>query len=122
MAETSTPVAIARAFTEAWTSGDFDSAARYVAEDVVFDGPLGHTDGNAAYIAGLTGLSRLVGLSGVNILAVFGDDAQALIMYELVTERFGRLLCAKLLTFRDGKIERDRLTFDSYAVRRAQGT
>ena len=117
MTEASTPAAIARAFTDAWTSGDFDGAAKYVADNVVFDGPMGHTDGKAAYVEGLRGLSRFVGLSGVNILAAFGDDAQGLIMYELVTDNFGSLLCAKLLTFRDGKIARDRLTFDSYKVR-----
>ncbi len=122
MAEAATPAAVARAFTEAWTSGDFDGAARYVAENVVFDGPLGHTDGKAAYVEGLKGLSRFVGLTGVNILAAFGEGTQALVMYELITDRFGALLCAKLLTFRDGQIERDRLTFDSYKVRQAQGS
>lgn len=122
MAEPATPTTIARAFTEAWTSGDFATAAAYVAQDVVFDGPLGHTDGKAAYIQGLEGLSRFVDLSGVNILAAFGDDTQALIMYELLTQRFGNLLCAKQLTFREGTIARDRLTFDSYTVRQAQGT
>lgn len=120
MTELSLPAAIARAFTGAWTSGDFDAAARYVAEDVVFDGPLGHTDGKTAYVEGLRGLSRFVGLSGANVLAAFGDDTQALIMYELITSNFGNLLYAKLLNFRDGKIERDRLTFDSYEVRKAQ--
>jgi limonene-1,2-epoxide hydrolase len=121
MSEEST-AAIARAFTAAWTSGDFDAAARYAADDVVFDGPMGNTDGKAAYIEGLKGLSRFVGLTGANILAAFGDDTQALIMYELITSNFDNLLCAKLLTLRDGKIVRDRLTFDSYKVRQAPGT
>lgn len=116
------PAAVARAFTEAWTKGDFEAAARYVAEEVVFDGPLGHTDGKVAYVEGFKGLSRFVGLTGVSILAAFGDDTQALIMYELLTSNFGGLLCAKLLTVRAGGIVRDRLTFDSYTVRQAQGT
>jgi hypothetical protein len=60
-------------------------------------------------------------VTGARVVAVFGDDAQALIMYELLTGRFGALTCAKLLTFRDGKIQSDRLTFDSYEVRKAQG-
>ncbi|HEX6798580.1 MAG TPA: nuclear transport factor 2 family protein [Ktedonobacterales bacterium] len=114
--------ATARTFSDAWTSGDFETAANVVAEDVVFDGPLGHTDGKAAYIEGLKGLSRFVGLTSANILAAYGDDTQALIMYELVTSNFGNLLCAKLLTFREGKIARDRLTFDSYTVRQVQAT
>jgi hypothetical protein len=119
--EHSTPVAIARAFTEAWTSHDMDTAATYVAEDVVFDGPLGHAVGKKAYMEGLNTLSRAVALTGMRVVAVFGDDTQALIMYELTTGRFGTLTCAKLLTLRDGKIHRDRLTFDSYEIRKAQG-
>jgi hypothetical protein len=116
-----TPVAVARAFTEAWTSRDMDTAARYVAEDVVFDGPLGHVEGKATYIESLKRLVGMLGVTGVRVHAAFGDDTQALIMYDLLTERFGALTCAKLLTFRDGKILRDRLTFDSYEMRKAQG-
>lgn len=112
-----TPVAVARAFTEAWTSRDMDTSAAYVADDVVFDGPLGHVSGKAEYVESLNGLIRALEVTGARILAVFGDNSQALIMYELFTGRFGALTCAKLLTVREGKIHSDRLTFDSYAVR-----
>jgi hypothetical protein len=44
-----------------------------------------------------------------------------LLLYDLLTERYGALTCAKLLTIRDGAIRADRLTFDSYAIRRPQG-
>jgi hypothetical protein len=110
---------IARAFTEAWTSQDMATAGSYVGEGVVFDGPLGHTDGKAQYLEGLSGLIRALGVTGVRILAAFGDETQALLMYDLVTDKFGPLTCAKLLTIRDGKIQTDRLTFDSYAVRKS---
>jgi hypothetical protein len=39
--------------------------------------------------------------------------------YDLVTDKHGPLTCAKLLTIRDGKIQTDRLTFDSYVVRKS---
>lgn len=116
----STPAEVARAFTEAWTSGDMAAAAAFVAEGVVFDGPLGHVEGKGAYFESLKGLSRGMDVTGVRVIAAYGDDAQALIMYELVTGRFGALTCAKLLTVRAGRIESDRLTFDSYAVRMGQ--
>ena len=48
MAEHATTVDIARAFTEAWTSHNIDTAARYLAEDVVFDGPVNQTRGKNA--------------------------------------------------------------------------
>jgi hypothetical protein len=121
MAETMTTAATARAFTEAWTRGDSDAAGSYLADDVVFDGPLGHVEGKGPYLENLAGLRRSMGISGVRVAAAYGGDSQALIMYELDTDRFGGLLCAKLLTFRDGMIASDRLTFDSYVLRLEQG-
>ena len=119
MTEEAAPVTVARTFTEAWTSGDMDTAASYVADDVVFDGPLGHVEGKSAYIESLKGLVRNLAVTGARVVAAFGDATQALIMYELLTDRFGVLTCAKLLTVRDGKILSDRLTFDSYPVRKS---
>lgn len=119
MSERLTPAEIARTFTEAWTSNDMDTAARYVADDVVFDGPLGHREGKQPYMEGLRGLAQI--FKSVKILAAYGDDTQALIMYEAPTDSYGTLTCAKLFTVREGKIERDRLTFDSYEMRTARG-
>jgi SnoaL-like domain len=108
MTERSTPVAIARAFTEAWTSHDMDTAARYLADDVVFDGPASHSTGAQAYMEGLNGFAQRV--IGMQMLAALGDDTQALIMYEVTTPA-GTLTCAEHLTIRGGKIQTDRLTF-----------
>ena len=116
MAEQTT-VNTARAFTDAWTRQDMEAAGSYLTDDVIFDGPLGHAEGKTEYLAGLTGLSQNLSVNGVNIVAAFGDDSQVLIMYELLTEKVGPLTCAKLLSFRDGKIFSDRLTFDSHLVR-----
>jgi hypothetical protein len=41
MTESKKPVDVATAFTEAWTSHDFERAAIFVGKDVVFDGPMG---------------------------------------------------------------------------------
>jgi hypothetical protein len=109
MNQPATPVAIARAFTEAWSSHDMETAASYLADDVVFDGPGGHSTGTEAYLQGLNGFAQSV--IGLKILAAHGDDAEALIMYEVTTAQPGTLTCAELLTFRDGKIQTDRLTF-----------
>ena len=118
MSEHAIPAAIVRAFTEAWTSHDMETAARYVAEEVVFDGPLGHVAGRQAYMESLRRLADI--FDGVQILAAFGDDTQALIMYEAPTKDYGTLACAKLFTLRDGKVVSDRLTFDSYEMRKAR--
>lgn len=119
MTKQSASVAIARAFTEAWTNQDMEQTAAYLTDDIVFDGPLGHVEGKQAYAESLKRLVGAMGILGAQIVAAFGDDTQALIMYELNTTNYGALLCAKLLTFRDGRIARDRLTFDSYMVRKS---
>jgi hypothetical protein len=118
MNQSSTPVALARAFTKAWTRHDLDTAAAFLADGVTFDGPLNHSVGKDAYVQGLAAFARTV--TGATILAAFGDDTQALIMYD-VTGPFGHLTGAELLAFRDGKIHADRLTFDTYPVRQATG-
>jgi hypothetical protein len=108
MSTDTTPVALTRSFTEAWTSHDMDTVAGYLADDVVFDGPAGHSVGADAYLKGLAGFASTV--SGLNIFAALGDDTQALIMYEVTTPA-GTLTCAEHLTFSGGKVQTDRLTF-----------
>jgi hypothetical protein len=58
--EHSTPLAIALAFTEAWTRHDLTTAAGYLAEDVVFDGPLNHSTTAKAYLEGLAAFAQHV--------------------------------------------------------------
>jgi hypothetical protein len=118
MTEHFTPVAIALAFTKAWTSHDMETAATYVAEDIDFDGPIaGHTTGIDAYMQGLEAFARAV--TSLKIIAALGDETQALIMYEVTTAPFGIIRSAERLTVQDGKIKADTLTFDTYIIRQA---
>ncbi len=112
-----TPLAVGLAFTEAWTSHDLASAARYVADDVVFDGPMAHLTGFEAYMEGLARFAQAI--TGMQVVAAFGDDEQGLIMYEVTTGPFGTLRCAECFTVTDGKIQTDKLTFDTYKIRAA---
>ena len=118
MTDKTKPVDIAIAFTEAWTGHHLAAAAEFVAEDVVFDGPMQQSAGSGPYLKGLTGLARSV--EGFRMIAAFGDDEQAVLMYDLITRPYGTLTCAKHFTIRDGKIHRDKLTFDSHLIRSAQ--
>lgn len=115
MGDSKQPLDIALAFTQAWTGHDLNKAASYVAEDVVFDGPLQQSTGITPYLEGLTKLSKAV--TGFDLIAAFGDDEKALLMYRLHTAPFGTLTCAKCLEVRDGKIGKDILAFDSDRVR-----
>lgn len=117
MSQQQTPLAIGLAFTHAWTSHDMDTAAGYLAKDVIFDGPLNQTVGDEAYMEALTRFANTV--TGLKILAAFGDDQQAYIMYEVTTNPFGPIPSAELLTIKDGKIQADRLIFDTSKMRSA---
>ena len=109
------PLDVALAFTKAWTSHDLATAATYIADDIVFDGPLQQSTGAKVYFDGLAKLSE--GVTGILLIAAFGDADKALLMYDLSTTLYGTLSCAKCLTVTDGKIRRDKLVFDSHRMR-----
>src|SRR5262249_41802409 len=110
MREQPTPVDVAIAFTEAWTSHDMTTAGSWVAEDVEFEGPLTQAKGLATYLEGLTQFAGAV--TGLEILAAVGDNQRAMLMYEVATRPFGTLRAAEHFVVSDGKITRDMLVFD----------
>ena len=118
MGEPKKPLDVAIALTKAWTSRDMTTAARYVDENVVFDGPMQQSKGAKPYLDGLTRLGNEV--TDLQLIAAFGDDEQALLMYDLVTTSYGTLTCAKYLLVKDGKVRHDKLTFDSNKIRSAK--
>ena len=52
MTEHTSPVTIARAFTEAWANHDLETAASYLAEDLAFEGPIAHSKSLEDYLKG----------------------------------------------------------------------
>jgi hypothetical protein len=118
MHEHRTPVDVAIAFTEAWTSHDMTTAAGYVAKDVVFEGPMTQSAGIDAFMDGLSRFAQAV--TGLEILTALGTDERAMIMYDLTTGPFGKLRAAEELVISEGKITRDTLVFDTHPVRRAR--
>ena len=118
MGEPKKPLDVAIALTKAWTSRDMTTAARYVDEKVVFDGPMQQSTGAKPYLDGLARLGKEV--TDLHLLAAFGDDEQALLMYDLVTTSYGTLTCAKHVLVKDGKVRHDKLTFDSNKIRSAK--
>lgn len=115
MSDHPTPAEVAVSFTEAWTSHDLQRAATYLADDVVYDGPVNHIDGAGPYMEALTRFALAV--TEMRLIAVLGDAGQALIMYEVSTSPFGTLTCGEHLTVASGKITADRVAFDTFAIR-----
>jgi SnoaL-like protein len=119
---TSPALAVALAYHRAWTSHDLDTAMSYVADDIVCDAPAGRLEGAAAYRAFM---GPFVGmLTGSELIAAFGDEHTALIMYDTATVPVPSAPGAECLTVVDGRIVRSRFLFDRApfeAARRAAG-
>ena len=82
-AEHSPALQVALAYFKAWTSKDLDTAMSYIAEDIVCQAPAGRLEGAEAYRAFMEPFTQI--LLDARIIAAFGDDSTALIMYDTRT-------------------------------------
>jgi hypothetical protein len=124
MTESTSPALdVALAYHHAWTGHDLDKAMTYIADDIVCDAPAGRLEGAAAYRDFMGPFVQI--LTGSELVAAFGDDQQAVIMYDTETVPVKSAPGAECVTVKDGKITRslfifDRAPFD--AARKAQAS
>jgi hypothetical protein len=100
----------ALAYHHAWTSHDLDTAMSYIADDIVCDAPAGRLEGAAAYRGFMGPFVRI--LTGSTLIAAFGDDTTALIMYDTQTVPVTSAPGAECVTVSAGKITYSRFIFD----------
>jgi ketosteroid isomerase-like protein len=115
-------LAVALAYFDAWTGHDMDKAMTYVADDVVCDAPAGRLEGAAAYRGFMEPFVGM--LTGSELLAAFGDERTAVVVYDTATVLVASAPAAECLTVEDGRIVRSRFIFDRApfdAARRAAG-
>jgi limonene-1,2-epoxide hydrolase len=108
---------VVRRYHDAWTSKDFDQAARYLAADLETDVPLNTYEGSEQFLAALTGLGQLV--TSVDLLAEFENGAEVILLYDLAAEPIGSIRIAEHFTVDDGRISRIRHVHDTAALRAA---
>ncbi len=122
MTESTSPaLQVALAYYHAWTGHDLDKAMSYIADDIVCDAPAGRLKGITAYRNFVGPFVQI--LTGSALVAAFGDDEKAVIMYDTETVPVNSAPGAECVTVQDGKIIRslfifDRAPFD--AARKAQ--
>jgi ketosteroid isomerase-like protein len=107
------------AYYKAWISNDLDKAMSYVADDIVYDTPAGRLEGAEAY-RGFQGPFLQI-LTGSKMIAAFGDDETALVMYDTETAPIKSAPGAEYVTVKDGKITYSRTVFDSAPILAALG-
>jgi SnoaL-like domain len=113
----------ALAYHRAWTSHDFDRAMTYIAEDIVCQAPSGRLDGTAAFRGFMGPFAQI--LTRSSLIAAFGDDEKAVVMYDTDTVPVKDAPGAECVTVRGGKITHMRIVFDRLPfeeARRAAGT
>jgi hypothetical protein len=111
MTDTTSPaLRTALAYYQAWTSHDLDTAMSYIADDIICDAPAGRLQGAEAYRGFIGPFVQI--LTGSKIIAAFGDDETALIMYGTETVPVKAAPGAECVTVKDGKITYSRFVFD----------
>jgi len=100
----------ALAYHRAWTSHDFEHAMTYIAEDIVCDAPAGRIEGAAGFRAFMGPFAQI--LTNSNMIAAFGDDTTAMLMYDTETVPVESAPGAECLTVRDSTITHIRIVFD----------
>jgi len=119
MTETPSPaLRVALAYYQAWTSKDIDAAMRHLADDVVCDAPAGRIEGVEAYREFLGPFAQM--LLGDELLAAFGDDTTAVLVYDTRTPPVASAPGAECLTVRDGRIVHNRFIFDRLPFEQAR--
>jgi hypothetical protein len=101
---------IAVAYHDAWTGRDFDRAMTYIADDIVCDAPAGRLEGAEAFRGFMGPFVQI--LTESRLLAAFGDEESALVMYETETVPVKDAPGAEYVRVRDGKIAYMRIVFD----------
>lgn len=101
---------VALAYYEAWTSKDLEHALRYVSDEIVCEAPAGRIEGIDAYRAFMGPFVQI--LKRAELIAAFGDDATAMLMYDTETVPVKSAPGAECVTVEDGKITRSRFVFD----------
>ncbi|MBR1179051.1 nuclear transport factor 2 family protein [Bradyrhizobium sp. KB893862 SZCCT0404] len=102
---------IARTYVEAIARKDVDTIISVAADDIVCTSPRGRIVGTGTFRAFHGGFARM--LRNVTILAIHGDDEQAVVIYNAETHPVANAICAELLTMRNGKIASTEVIYDA---------
>jgi hypothetical protein len=101
---------VALAYHEAWTNHDFERAMTYIADDIVCEAPAGRIEGADAYRGFMGPFVQI--LKGSRLIAAFGDENTAIVMYDTETVPVASAPGAEYVTVEAGRIVHSRFVFD----------
>jgi hypothetical protein len=100
----------ALAYHRAWTNHDFERAMTYIANDIICQAPAGRLAGAAAFRGFMGPFTQI--LTSSTLIAAFGDDQMAVLIYDTDTVPVKNAPGAECLTVSNGKISHMRIIFD----------
>ena len=103
-------LAVSLAYYRAWTAKDFERAMTFIDDDVVCDAPSGKLAGAAAFRGFMEPFTRI--LTRAELIAAFGDERTALLMYDADTVPVEHAPGAECHTVENGKITHITIVFD----------
>lgn len=101
---------VALAYHRAWADHDFEDAMRFIDEDIVCRAPAGLIEGAAAFRDFMGPFVDM--MEETRIIAAFGDEDTALVMYGTQTRLVPDAPGAEFVVVRDGRITEMRIIFD----------
>lgn len=94
----------------AWNDKDLDRVMAVIADDIVCESPGGRIEGASAYREFMGSFFGL--LTRARLVAAFGDDETAMLLYDIETAPVPSAPAAEHFTVTGGRISAIRLVFD----------
>lgn len=102
---------IARTYVAAMAKKDVETIISISAEHVVCTSPIGQTTGIERFRGFQEGFAQMI--TNLTVLAVYGDDEQAVVVYDAETHPVPHSVVAELLKVRDGKLASTEVIYDA---------
>ncbi len=112
-------IEIAVAYHRAWTTGDWDSAEEHLAGDILCHAPSGTMEGKDAVRSFMKPFAD--SLTASTLLAAYGADHEALIMYDTANRSVSSAPAAELYRIENDHIVQIRIIFDRLPFALARG-
>ncbi|NWK97621.1 nuclear transport factor 2 family protein [Sphingobium lactosutens] len=114
MRNTNSPaLEVAMVYYDAWRNRDHAAAMNVIAAGVASETPFGLIEGSEALHKSESEFAHI--LQGATLIASFGDETNAILMYYTHTQPVPRVLSAKHFTVENGQIVGLKAVFDKSA-------
>lgn len=114
---TPTALDIARRYHDAWTGGQYATAASLLAPNLVVEVPINEYPDAASFASAVETFGSMS--RSVTLLAGVGDATDAVLVYDMDVTGIGALRVAEQFTVADARISRIRQIHDTAALRAA---